>query len=32
MGKKQSKQIKKDAPIDTKAGSRSYNRFEMQIT
>lgn len=32
MGKKQSKQIKKDAPIDTKAGSRSYNRFEMQIS
>ena len=32
MGKKQSKQVKKDVSIDTKAGSRAYNRFEMQIS
>ncbi len=32
MEKKQSKQVKKDVSIDTKAGSRAYNRFEMQIS
>lgn len=32
MKKKQSKQVKTDVSIDTKAGSRSYNRFEMQIS